>query len=53
MDRIVDIINRTHSIHLGCTIASLGALVRIADRSSAGIREIFMNSGCVAILLQV
>lgn len=38
---------------MACCIAAIRALVHLADRSSIGIREVYVTSGCLPLLLQV
>jgi hypothetical protein len=53
IERLNEVVTRTHTSNLACCIAAIRTLVHIADHSSIGIREIFMTSGCVAMLLEV
>lgn len=53
MERLAEIVNRTHRSHKLCCISAIRALVHIADKSSIGIREIFVSSGCLKLVLEV
>jgi hypothetical protein len=53
IERLSDIVNRTHGSHVICCVSAINALVRIADKSSISIRECFVSCGCLALLLQV
>ena len=53
IERLADVINRSHSTDMACCIAATRALVHLADKSSIGIREVYLSSGCLPLLLQV
>ena len=53
IERLAEVINRSHGTDMACCIAAIRALVQLADRSSIGIREVYLSSGCLPLLLQV
>jgi hypothetical protein len=53
IERLADVIHRTQGRHNVCCIAAIRTLVHIAEKSSIGIRETYVTSGCLKLLLEV
>jgi len=53
VERFTDIISRMHRSNPSCCIAAIKSLTDMADRSSIGIRDIYVTSGCLTLLLQL
>lgn len=53
IERLADVIHRTQGRHNVCCIAAIRTLVHIAEKSSIGIRETYVTSGCLKLLLEL